>query len=378
MTELVASGRDDDRRRRALAAGLVVALVTSVLWVVIRQTGVPVSSSTPSLDGTILYAVDDGPGWARLWRWDLETNRVRPGPRVREPQELVNAAGAAPGLVGVTSKDADARSTASLLRFLGPNDAPVPLVRGDLISWSGHGVSVVAVKRGPIVGGCRPVVIETRTVIPPLSERQLAERICGDVLSVGRDSNSTYFTRWNGRTADIVLAGYGRIREILPDHALLSLSPASDMLVVPTNALPAIPLAPLAVRAADGPPISEVFGTALYFRGLADPRPYGGANGQLWIDRVLAWSDDSTSALIAGRFQGRNGVFQIATGPGRDLPAPRFVGAIDGGTWATFAADATGIVLTSDVFSVVRDGTSVPLPLPPDAPSPNGPIVWLP
>ena len=198
------------------------------------------------------------------------------------------------------------------------------------------------------------------------------------MLSIGRDSNSTYFTRWNGRTADIVLAGYGRTHEILPDHALLSLSPASDMLVVPSKVLPAIPLAPLAVRAADGPPISEVFGTALYFRGLAEPRPYGGPNGQLWIDRVLAWSDDSTSALIAGRFQRRNGVFQIETGPGRDLPAPRYVGVIDGGTWATFAADATGIVLTSDVFSVVRDGTSVPLPLPPDAPSPDGPIVWLP
>ena len=81
----------------------------------------------------VVYAVDDGQGWSRLWQWSLESGRVRPGARVREPTALVNASGAAPGLLGITSMTSDGRSTGSLLRFFGPSDSPVPLVQGDLV-----------------------------------------------------------------------------------------------------------------------------------------------------------------------------------------------------------------------------------------------------
>ena len=314
------------RRRRALAlvvAGLVLAATG---WVLRGGEAGPAGGDGISLSGTLIYSVGDGPGWARLWRWNLETGRVGPGPRIREPTTLVNASGAAPGLMGITSKTAGGHLTGSLLRFLGPSDSPVPLVRGDLVAWGGRGSSVVAVKRGAIEAGCRRIAIVTRTVIPPLSERQFAERVCGDILSVGRDSTSTYFTMWDGEDADILLAGYGRTQTILSDHALLSLSPASDMLVVPSRSLAAVPLAPLAVRAADGPPVSTVFGSALYFRGLSTPRPFGGHGGRLWIDRVLTWANDSTSALVIGRYEDRAGLYQVEAGtlaPRTPLPGPR-------------------------------------------------------
>jgi len=369
----------DDRRRRALALVITgFVLVAATAWFVRRQGAEPAPASSVPPSGTIVYAVDDGQGWSRLWQWSLESGRVRPGARVREPTALVNASGAAPGLLGITSMTPDGRSTGSLLRFFGPSDSPVPLVQGDLVTWGGRGIAVVAVKRGPISAGCRRIAIVTRTVIPPSSERQFSERVCGDILSVGRDATATYFTMWDGEDADILLASYGRTREILPDHALLSLSPATDMLVVPSRGLAALRLAPLAVRANDGPPVSSVFGTSLYFRGLSHPRTYGGPDGHLWIDRVLSWANDSTSALVVGSYQDRTGLFEIEAGPSRTLPAPRYLGPIENVMWASYDDDGNAFVAAEGTISLVNATGMVPLPLPPGAPRPGGPIVWLP
>ena len=369
----------DVRRRRVLSlviTGLVV--VASATWFLRGHGTDPAPASSVPRSGTIVYAVDDGQGWSRLWQWSLESGRVRPGARVREPTALVNASGAAPGLLGITSMTPDGRSTGSLLRFFGPSDSPVPLVQGDLVTWGGRGIAVVAVKRGPISAGCRRITIVTRTVIPPSSERQFSERVCGDILSVGRDATATYFTMWDGEDADILLASYGRTRKILPGHALLSLSPATDMLVVPSRNLAALRLPPLAVRANDGPPVSSVFGTSLYFRGLSRPRTYGDPNGHLWIDRVLSWANDSTSALVVGSYQDRTGLFEIEAGPSRALPVPRYLGPIHGVMWASYADDGSAFVASEGAISLVSDTETVALPLPPSAPRPDGPIVWLP
>jgi hypothetical protein len=369
----------DGRRRRALVIVITgLALVASTTWFVRRHVTDQGPASSLPRSGTIVYAVDDGQGWSRLWQWSLESGRVRPGARVREPTTLVNAYGAAPGLLGITSMTSDGRSTGSLLRFFGPSDSPVPLVQGDLVTWGGRGIAVVAVKRGPISAECRRITIVTRTVIPPSSERQFSERVCGDILSVGRDATATYFTMWDGEDADILLASYGRTREILPDHALLSLSPATDMLVVPSRDLAALRLAPLAVRANEGPPLSSVFGTSLYFRGLSRPRTYGGRGGHLWIDRVLSWANDSTSALVVGSYQDRTGLFEIEAGPSRTLSAPRYLEPIKGVMWASYADDGRAFVAAEGTISVVEATGMAPLPLPPGAPRPDGPIVWLP
>ena len=111
--------------------------------------------------GTLVYAVDEGSGWSRLWRWDLSRGSVREGPRVRSPIELVNAVGAQQGVVGVTSRAADGDRIGSLLRFLSPSDRASPLVRGDLVSWGAQGASVVAGQARSAVG-CVPTTHRDR------------------------------------------------------------------------------------------------------------------------------------------------------------------------------------------------------------------------
>ena len=100
--------------------------VLRVRWGVVRHPASdprvrPPSGAPLRHAGTLVYAVDDGFGRARLWRWDLVDGLVRRGPRVRQPIELVNAYGAEPGMVGVTSREPDGDQIGSLLRFLSPS-----------------------------------------------------------------------------------------------------------------------------------------------------------------------------------------------------------------------------------------------------------------
>ena len=364
----------DDRRRRALAlviAGLVV--VASATWFVRGHGTDPAPASSVPRSGTIVYAVDDGPGWSRLWRWNLESGRVRPGPRVREPTALVNASGAAPGLLGITSMTPDGAPRGPSCGSWPQRLARCRLVQGDLVTWGGRGIAVVAVKRGPISAGCRRITIVTRTVIPPSSERQFSERVCGDILSVGRDA-----------TVDVLhdVGRRGRRHppgELRPDparsspgHALLSLSPASDMLVVPSRDLAALRLAPLAVRADDGPPVSSVFGTSLYFRGLSPSADLSaGPDGHLWIDRVLSWANDSTSALVVGSYQDRAGLYRD-----RGRPQPRAAGpAVPGTDPRGDVGDVRGrrecLRASEGAIALVSASGMVPLPLPRAPPGPT-------
>jgi hypothetical protein len=364
-----------------IAAVIVASIAIGAVWVA-SQRGVPGLATTGAPlrhAGTLVYAVDDGFGWSRLWRWDLVHGVVRRGPRVREPIGLVNADGAEPGMVGVTSRAPDGDQIGSLLRFLSPLDRAERLVRGDLVSWGSRGASVVAVKRGPLLGACRRhLAIVIKTIVPGLSEHQFDRTMCGDILSVGRDSNTTYFTRrWRDRV-DLVAAGYGRTHQVLPDYALLSISSASDMVVVPAAALPSPVVSLATLRDGGDVPPAAVFGTSSFFRGLRGaPRPYRSGHDRLWVDRVLSWSPDSAVALVTGRLGDRVGLYEIAAGPGRRTEPPRWVGPIQGETWASFADDGFAFVWTDDRLFGLRDGDLQPLSVPVGAPQPDGPLVWL-
>ena len=157
---------------------------------------------------------------------------------------------------------------------------------------------------------------------------------------------------------------------------MLSLSPAGDMLVVPTHGLPAVPLAPRSVRANDGSPFGDVFGPARYFRG-SRPEPLGEPGHTVSIGRVLAWSADSTSVLVAGEVNDRSGIYLVDTSARRER-SPRYVGEIDGLTFATFAGADHGFVLSGGQISRLQGGLLEPLDLPDGAPAPDGPLVWLP
>ncbi len=329
--------------------------------------------------GTLLYAVDEGAGWSRLWRWDLADGYVREGPRVRRPIELIHADGAEPGIVGVTSRTPGGDEAASLLRFLSPSDVPMPLVRGDLVTWGSRGASVVVVKRGPLLGPCRRhLAIVIKTILPGTVDREFDRTMCGDILSVGRDSNATYFTWRRSDRIDLVSAGFGTTHHVLSEVALLSVSPAGDMVVVPADGLPMTSMSLATLRDRGDVPPPAVFGISSFFRGLRGaPRPYGSGDEGLWIDRLLSWSPDSTVALVTGRLGDRVGLYEIAAEPGPRTQPPRWVGPIQGETWATFAEEGLAFVWTDDRLFATKDGGLEPVSIPHGAPRPDGPVVWL-
>ena len=165
--------------------------------------------TSTGLTGTLVYAVPDGVGVSRLWRWDLATGRAVRGPRVPRAIQLVDARGANDGWIGVTSALGDGRLQASVLRFLGPDDRSTPILEGDLVSWGPQGATVAAGRRGPLRPGCRrSVSIVWAKLVPALRERKYEDpALCGDLLSIGLDDASTMFTLDRGGRIGIFFAG---------------------------------------------------------------------------------------------------------------------------------------------------------------------------
>jgi hypothetical protein len=362
----------------AVAGAITVLLATAAfLWI---RSNTPEAKITDSLSGTIVYAEDLGDGGSRLWRWDLAAGTAVPGPWVRDPVELVDARGANDGWIGVTSRVSRTELRASVLRLLDPAERAVPLVRGDLIGWGTDGENVVAAVRSPVDDDCRRRVTVRSVQLRPLRrERQFSDELCGDLLSVGRAGVVTYFTVQRRNDVRIVYVSVGLARPVLNDFAMIGVSPAGDLLVVPASVLPPQPIAPLGVRIDRDRPPTGVFGTALFFRGLdTSPIPYGRGEDRFQIDRIMAWTQDGLTALVAGRLGDRTGLYEIDGGPGGGLRPPRLVGRIDGLTWASYADDGTVFVASERGISIVGDGRLLPLDVPASAGEPSGPIVWIP
>lgn len=330
-----------------------------------------------ALDGTLVYAVPDGVDRSRLWRWDLETGRVVRGPRVPRAIELVDARGANPGWVGVTSELSDGRLRASVLRFLGPDDRPTPILEGDLVSWGPQGATVIAGRRGPLRPGCRrSVSIVWAKLVPALRERKYTDpALCGDLLSIGQDNASTMFTLDRGGRIGIFFAGIGTIHRVLPRYAMIAVSSLSDIIVIPREGLAT--LTPLPARPEQEH--ADLPGASLHFQGLGEsrPLPYVADGDPFSIARMLAWSPSASSALVVGRLEFRRGFYLLDTASGNGVDAPRYVGPVSGIPYGTFALDGTVFVETAGGVFATVGGELVRLPPPADAPAPDGPIVWI-
>jgi hypothetical protein len=347
----------------ALAAALALAAAG---FSVVASSTLGSSTRSSGLTGTLVYAVRDG-AWARLWRWDLATGIVREGPRVRDPLELVNASGPHPGWVGVTSQLPTGGQEGSVLRSLTAGARAIPLRAGDLISWGPRGQSVVAVRRTRLSGCRRHITVDTQKLVPSIVERQVDRRLCGDVISVGRDGVLTYFTvRTRGRVA-IRFAGYGRSHPVLGGYALAAVSAASDLIVIPGRQ---------ATPSAEGLPLA---GTASFFQGLGSrPVAFGTPRMPFQLYVVLGWTPDAGTALVAGAQGARSGLYLLDVGPNGQHGAPRYVSPIRGPTWATYTDRGSGIVEMDGSLYTLRGDRITPLSLPKDAPRPSGPLVWVP
>jgi len=369
------------RSTRSAISFVLAALVLTVAlgsWLnAHKEPAASAASTQVDLTGTLVYAVPDGEGWSRLWRWDLATGLASQGPRVRTAIDLVNASGANIGWVGVTSELADGSLGASVLRSLRPDDRSMPLLSGDVVSWESRGTAVVAVRRGPLTSGCRRrVTIRWAQLVTANREQKFVDpALCGDVLSVGVDDTATYFTLSRSGHVGVFLAGFHRVHLVLPDHALVGISSVGDMLVVPSTSLPGLPL--VAVRPEHTS--AELANTELFFRGRGSNTltRYGAVADRLAINRVLAWSPDASAALVTGRLGDRRGVFELRAGPADEPRLPVYLGRAEGAAFAAYSHDGAAIVLSQTGLVTVIEGVVSTLRPPTGGPAPAGPIVWL-
>ncbi len=364
---------------------LVTGAVFSVVVLLLMRGGlepVPTSGGGASpvsrpTGGRLVYTVPEGDRMARIWRWNLATNQVSRGPLVRAPVALVNVRSAGYGWLGITSEDGSGSREASFLDSLEPNARTERIGSGDIVTWTRRGSTVLLVERGPLLDRCtRLIDVTAVNVGQPGAETVLRDRICGDVLSVGRTSVGYFMTLLGSGDANVMGVGYEDAGILLRHHGVIDVAPGGEMLVTPaTEFLPEQPVA----GGADAPPIAIAGEASRYrlFGGmpvdlLPDAAP-------LRIERVLAYADGGSRALVIGR-QGRDAAalwevpLVIA---GTEAAIPRFVLQIRGSTAATYASDGTAFVLTASRLWHLGEDRLTALALPEGSPTPDGPIAWI-
>ncbi len=364
----------------------VVAVVSVILVLVSRGAPDPSPMRDTSVGppggstGILVYAMADGGGSARLWRWNLASGEVKRGPLIPYPVELVNVRSPSFGWLGITSDRGRGVLEASVLDSLEVGAEPERLGRGAIVTWARPGEALL-VDRGPRSGGCRRTIsVSAAPVDRSGRERVLRETLCGDVLSVGRTSLGHFLTRLGPRGVDVVGAGYSDAGLLLPDHGLIAVSPDGDMIVTPSADLPSIDPAP----AEDGSgrnlaPMRVTGRASLYGQFRGPPVPYLVGDVPLQVDEVLAYSPDAWVALVVGRVgEGRPGLWELPLLASGDRSIqPRWVGSDGGFTFAAYADDGTAYVATGGSLYILRHHVLKPLDGPERAPTPAGPLAWM-
>jgi hypothetical protein len=245
------------------------------------------------------------------------------------------------------------------------------------VTWTRRGGMVLLVERGPMLDRCRRLIDVTAVDVgQPGAETVLHETICGDVLSVGRTSIGYFLTLLDEDDVNVVGVGYEDAGILLPHHGVIDISPGGEMLVTPAaEFLPEQPSS----GGPDAPPI-PISGEASRYRLFGGmPVDLLPDAASLRIERVLAYADGGTRALVIGR-QGRDGpaLWEVPLGIAGDEPTiPRYILQARGSTAATYANDGTAFVLTdSRLWHLVEDRLTA-LELPEGAPTPDGPIAWI-
>jgi len=345
-------------RPLAILGGVVVLAIIAVFVAFgAATTGAPPAGPAPwRPSGVIVFAAAGSHDRVLLWRWDLATGRYAPGPQLRGPVQLANAEAVAPGALGIVAGDTGSER-ASLLRIFGRADHPDPVLGGALVAWPPGGSVVVAAS--PSSGaGCAGSTIASVNVATGLRSRDL--RVCGSVTGLGRAGVSTFFTVHRGGATRIDFVGFRRAHTVLRGYDLRAVSPATDLIVTP----------------ASGPTRDA----ALFWEGNRPrPVPYADADGPLLLREVLAWSSDSSAALVEGSLGGRAGVWSLLAGAGTDTgpraPTPVLTGVRD--AWASYAPDGTAYLVADARFYAYHEGSLTELARPDGMPSPSGPLVWL-
>ena len=366
----------------------VVGVVFLVILVLLSQGSLdpgprrvdssPVPRGEPT--GILVYAIAEGGGSARLWRWDLVSGEVRKGPLIPDPVELVNVRSSSFGWLGITSDLGQGVLEASVLDSLEVGAEPERLGRGTIVTWARQGETALLVHRGPPSDGCRRTVsVSAAHVDRRGRERVLRETFCGDILSVGRTSIGHFFTRFGSGGVDVVGAGYSDAGVLLPDHGLIAVSPGGNMIVTPGADLPSTDPARAEGGTGRVPPIRVTGRASLYDQFRGPPVPYLVGGVPFRVKKVLAYGPGASVALVVGRVgDDRPGLWELPLLVSGDGPIqPRKVGSDGGSTFAAYANDGTAYVATGGWLYVLRDHVLRLLQAPEGAPTPAGPLAWI-
>ena len=364
---------------RVLASMAAVGVVVAVASTTLHGPGpspAPGSTSSPEPGialghGFLVYTTKIDPSRVPqvLWRLDLATDQSSQGPQIAPAVDLVDATEVGRGWLGLTGI-VHGRQTAFLRHGTSPFTEPTPIASGDLVAWGPGGSSVAVSSHGrPRADGCRPERIDVTDVNTGITQNVLDQLPgCGRLISLGRSGAATYFTRSASTGVGIYFTGVVGVPHLVLDgYGMLSVSPASDFLVVPVVG-----------ASGGGSPFGSPVGTVLFWRGHGGPVPLGDANDDLIVQRVLAWSPDGAQAAVVGSLGPRTGVFVLDAGPGIDRRQPIFV--VPGGRDLGATFDDEGVlylVIGGHLLSYV-DGLLSDVLLPAGSPTPSGPIVWMP
>ena len=368
--------------RRALRAPVFVALIaivaaptSSILWRTLVAGG---DARAPS--GRIVYEGVSAAGERRLWELDLATGAVRPRQAVDGVVELVPVPGDGRGALGYTQVLADGTLEAYVAPSPSAGGRPRRLIGGDLVSWDASGTSVVAARRGDVVGGChRGVSIAVADLVLATRQRVFFDRrSCADLLAVARSGVRTTVSIDRGGRIGTFSVGRRTFHPEISGHVLAGASPGGDLLVTPAAAGDFPGIAPLRGRARAAAPVARSTGaTVVYWPGRGGPAPLGDA-GDVVVDRVLAWSDDGSTALAVGDVASIPSVFVTTAVPAAREVArviARVSGAVTGGA---LAGDGTAYVAMDGRILESRGGVAAPLAASSAAPRAVGPMTWLP
>jgi hypothetical protein len=120
-------------------------------------------------------------------------------------------------------------------------------------------------------------------------------------------------------------------------------------------------------------------GVPLLWLGAGAPRPLVD-DIRLFAQRVVAWSPDGGHVVVNGIVGDERGMWLVylPTGTAELLLPPNSFPLRSAFSGATFDDSGTVFAASPGRILAATDAGTFPIPLPPDAPSPVGPVAWLP
>jgi hypothetical protein len=390
--------KDDDdlvegrvRRGRMLlagAAGLALLVGLSFAFGILSGDPPPSDATAPTgptspffddraagLHGRLAYTTFETEGslGQRLVMLDLVTGSVSVGPLVPVAEELL-AAGALGDQLLLIADDAGAQGVAFALSDLSPTGRLREVASGEVLSLSTDGTALLVGRSRPSGNdpGCEShAVTLDRLELATGRERPLFEdRVsCGTLISatLDRDRLVASFVRDGRAEVDAIWPQNATV--LFRDLAHVSVSPRGTLLfVAPEGDLNALGVWP-------GTPSGPVF----VWPGSGTPRPLVN-DVELSAQRIVAWSADGSQVVVNGSIRGERGMWLVYVPAGTIEPLlrPGVLSRRSSSSGAAFDDEGTIFVAVPGTIVIANDAGVFPLELPPDAPSPAGPLAWLP